>query len=262
MKLSIITVNLNNKTGLEKTVKSVCSQTFEEFEFIIIDGGSTDGSLDIIKRYEDNISCWVSEQDKGVYNAMNKGIKMAKGEYLQFLNSGDSLINSDVLNKVFKENKTEDIIYGNLMIGKKFLKSPPVLSFLVFFNDTINHQASFIKKALFEKYGLYREDLKIVSDWEFFMKTILFENCTHKYIDILIVSYEGGGISSDVILFNEERNGILKNFFPILHADFDHISRLVKYENSRLFKPVITFYEYKFIKKILFLFKSSLSSHK
>ena len=137
-----------------------------------------------------------------------------------------------------------------------------LLSFLVFFNDTINHQASFIKKALFEKYGLYREDLKIVSDWEFFMKTILFENCTHKYIDILIVSYEGGGISSDVILFNEERNGILKNFFPILHADFDHISRLVKYENSRLFKPVITFYEYKFIKKILFLFKSSLSSHK
>ena len=111
MKLSIITVNLNNKTGLEKTVKSVCSQTFEEFEFIIIDGGSTDGSLDIIKRYEDNISCWVSEQDKGVYNAMNKGIKMAKGEYLQFLNSGDSLINSDVLNKVFKENKTEDIIF-------------------------------------------------------------------------------------------------------------------------------------------------------
>ena len=94
----------------------------EEFEFIIIDGGSTDGSLDIIKRYEDNISCWVSEQDKGVYNAMNKGIKMAKGEYLQFLNSGDSLINSDVLNKVFKENKTEDIIYGNLMIGKKFLR--------------------------------------------------------------------------------------------------------------------------------------------
>ncbi len=89
MKLSIITVNLNNKDGLQKTIDSVISQTFKDFEWIVIDGGSTDGSKELIEKYSDYISYWVSEPDKGIYNAMNKGIKVAKGDYLEFLNSGD-----------------------------------------------------------------------------------------------------------------------------------------------------------------------------
>ncbi|MDR2910496.1 MAG: glycosyltransferase [Bacteroidales bacterium] len=95
MKLSIITINLNNVAGLQKTIESVVKQTFTDYEYIVIDGGSTDGSADIIKQHANKITYWVSEPDKGIYNAMNKGIRVAKGEYCLFLNSGDWLINSN-----------------------------------------------------------------------------------------------------------------------------------------------------------------------
>ena len=100
MKYSIITINYNNRDGLEKTIQSVINQTCQDFEFIIIDGGSTDGSVDIIKKYNDRINYWVSEPDKGIYNAMNKGILQAHGEYLNFMNSGDCFFDNEVLNKV------------------------------------------------------------------------------------------------------------------------------------------------------------------
>lgn len=113
MKLSIITVNLNDKTGLEKTIKSVISQSFSDFEFIIIDGESTDGSIDIINQYKSKISYWVSEKDSGIYNAMNKGIRQAKGEYLYFLNSGDALHNENVLHHIFNDDPHAPFICGN-----------------------------------------------------------------------------------------------------------------------------------------------------
>ena len=112
MKLSIITVNLNNMEGLQKTCDSIISQTFKNFEWIVIDGGSADGSKELIEEYGSNISYWVSEPDKGIYNAMNKGIKVAKGEYLYFLNSGDYLFDSNALSDVFLDNPKEDIVYG------------------------------------------------------------------------------------------------------------------------------------------------------
>jgi glycosyltransferase involved in cell wall biosynthesis len=102
IKLSIITINYNNRDGLEKTIRSVIDQRFTDFEFIVIDGGSTDGSVDNIRKYENKINYWCSEKDAGIYNAQNKGIKKAKGEYCLFLNSGDFLYNEDVLNKIKK----------------------------------------------------------------------------------------------------------------------------------------------------------------
>ena len=101
MKFSIITINYNNCEGLRRTIESVVNQTCHDFEYIIIDGGSTDGSVDVIKQYADQIDYWVSEPDKGIYNAMNKGVAVAKGEYCLFLNSGDSLHNNSALAKVF-----------------------------------------------------------------------------------------------------------------------------------------------------------------
>ncbi len=123
VKLSIITVNLNNSAGLRKTIESIVKQTFKDFEYIIIDGGSTDGSAEVIKEFADKITYWVSEPDKGIYNAMNKGILHAKGEYLLFLNSGDWLADDDLLSKVFCEPRTADIIYGhmNFVSGDKIL---------------------------------------------------------------------------------------------------------------------------------------------
>ena len=108
MKLSIITINYNNKNGLQKTIDSVISQTFKDFEWIIIDGGSTDGSKELIEKYSQHITYWVSEPDKGIYNAMNKGIKVAKGEYLFFLNSGDYLVQPNTINQIFTQSPNTD----------------------------------------------------------------------------------------------------------------------------------------------------------
>ena len=116
--LTIITINLNNSIGLRKTIESVISQTYNDFEYLIIDGGSIDGSVDVIKEYADRISYWFSEPDKGIYNAMNKGILKAKGQYLQFLNSGDYLVNKNVIENVFHELPDCDLLYGNIITVK------------------------------------------------------------------------------------------------------------------------------------------------
>ena len=116
MTLSIITINYNNAAGLEKTIKSVISQTCKRYEFIIIDGGSKDGSKDIIEKYQDQITYWVSEPDNGIYNAMNKGVKVAKGEYCIFMNSGDIFVDNDVIRDVFNIGFSADIITGGIII--------------------------------------------------------------------------------------------------------------------------------------------------
>jgi len=131
-KLSIITVNLNNAEGLRKTIESVVSQTYTDYEYIIIDGGSTDGCVEIIKQYEDKITYWVSEPDKGIYNAMNKGILKAKGEYCQFLNSGDWLIKESILHDIFSILPIADIIYGNEQTEKGIRTYPENPSFNFF----------------------------------------------------------------------------------------------------------------------------------
>lgn len=112
MKLSIITVNLNNLEGLKRTYESVVCQTFTDYEWIVIDGGSTDGSREFIEQHQDKFAYWCSEPDKGIYNAMNKGIIHAQGEYLNFMNSGDCLACEETLARVLVPNHTEDIIYG------------------------------------------------------------------------------------------------------------------------------------------------------
>jgi len=154
-KFSIITVNYNNLEGLKKTVESVKNQTYQKFEYIVIDGGSYDGSLEFIKDNESLLDYWVSEPDSGVYQAMNKGIKKASGEYLLFLNSGDHFYNDEVLEKNHKAIKDSDIIYFDLQVvegDKKFIKTyPNTLSFSYFVEDTLPHPATFIKKEAFVK---------------------------------------------------------------------------------------------------------------
>jgi len=222
VKLSIITINLNNKAGLEKTIESVVSQTFTDFEYIIIDGGSKDGSLDVIEKYKKHFTYWVSEPDKGIYNAMNKGIVVAKGAYCLFLNSGDLLVNSIVLEKVFEINSKNDFIYGNYYIQKENEKilqyQPKTISLDFLSNFALCHQSFFIKKTLFELYGLYDENLEIVSDWKFFIQTIVIKNCTTKYLSIPICIYDFSGFSSNetnqnLLIF--ERQNVKKELFPL-----------------------------------------------
>jgi len=216
-KLTIITINYNNRNGLKKTIESVVNQTFHDFEYIIVDGGSTDGSVDVINEYADKIDYWISEPDNGIYNAMNKGILRATGEYCNFMNSGDCFHQNDVLEKL-SPNLNIDVIWGKHTMNKypQPLGYPySNVSMLTFAKGgAICHQATFIKRALFNG-NLYDEDLKIASDWKFFIDVLIFKNCSFKNIDIIIADSDDIGISwRDSDLSYNERKKILKEFLP------------------------------------------------
>ena len=211
MKLSVITINYNNRDGLRKTIESVVNQTCRDFEYIIIDGGSTDGSVDVIKQYADKIDYWVSEPDKGIYNAMNKGIAVAHGEYLNFMNSGDCFYESTVVENVLPNLCSADFYVGNIYVDNNGQLSLLNSSFVnhnllnqIIFSG-IPHQATFIRKETFDKFGYYREDLKIVSDFDHFYKAIMLNNADIQPMNIAIVIYDNSGISSNYQLTQTER---------------------------------------------------------
>lgn len=229
MILSIITINRNNASGLEKTMQSVLSQNRNDFEYIVVDGASTDESKEIIRRNAERFGSrlkWVSELDKGIYNAMNKGIGMASGSYLHFLNSGDSLVSDDVIEKMYdalEKNGNPPILYGNLI---KFLPGGNAfrdrcfagneITFLGFFRGSLNHPSSYIRKDLFAKYGLYDENLKIVSDWKWFLQAVVFGNEKPVYVDCDVALFDLTGISeTNKELDRTERNKVLSKLVPI-----------------------------------------------
>ncbi|NDW17712.1 glycosyltransferase [Dysgonomonas sp. 216] len=239
--LSIITVNLNNAKGLQKTIESVVSQTFRDFEFIIIDGGSTDGCLDIINQYAQHFDYWVSEPDSGVYNAMNKGITKATGKYCHFLNSGDYYTSSDVLEKIFGSGQSIDapFITGHQIndFGDHRTLSPAPnknLTLIDFFKSTLKHQATFIKRDLFDQYGLYDENLRIVSDWKFFVETIIFQNMQPAYVDVDIVVFEWFGLSTNEAqqhkLHQEKLDTIQKLLPKPIFKDYEYMTEMNNYD--------------------------------
>ncbi|WP_081212328.1 glycosyltransferase family 2 protein [Salegentibacter sediminis] len=239
--ISIITVNLNNLEGLKKTMQSVFEQTWQEFEYIVIDGGSTDGSKEYIESNKDKIDYWVSEKDKGVYNAMNKGIKIAKGEYLYFLNSGDILYDTLTLKKIAPNLKGNDVVYGNLIKVYRDERGEQVdkgvngedVSLKTFIKGNLNHQATFLTKNIFEKYGLYDESLKIVSDWKLYLIALGLNNAKVKYKNIPIAYYDMAGLSSNIRLRDEERRYVIKNEIPLpLFLDYLELRRLEEKLNS------------------------------
>lgn len=227
MQLSIITVNYNDKNGLEKTIRSVVEQTFKDFEFIIIDGGSTDGSVEIIKKHAEHIDYWVSERDKGTYHAMNKGIEKASGTYCYFLNSGDYLIDKTVFENIFKQPLHADIVSGNVLKIRKNGKfrtivphEKPSLHKLCI--HSLPHQASLIKRNLFYEIGFYNESFKIVSDFDFFLKAIVTHNKSYQRINAAFSYFNLEGISSNprnAALAKEESYLCLKENFPQLVDD-------------------------------------------
>lgn len=217
MKLSIITINLNNKDGLQKTIESVVAQTFKDFEWIVIDGGSTDGSKELLEQYADHFAYWVSEPDKGIYNAMNKGIKVAKGEYLQFLNSGDWLCDETVLERCLGGSSEADVLYGNLFLLDGVSVEPCVypesLTLKFFVNGTLCHNATFIKRGLLQPVG-YNEQLKLVSDWGFFLAQIM-KNRVFVHINEFVAYYDMKGISTtNRELVAKERDEVIQRCIP------------------------------------------------
>lgn len=214
MKLSIITVNYNDATGLERTIKSVISQTFRDFEFIIIDGGSTDGSVDVIKRYENNIDYWVSESDGGIYQGMNKGLRQAQGEYLNFMNGGDSFHSPDVLDYIFTLSTDADIITGSHAGSIHPNVGRNGVTMYDLYTGAIDHQASFIKRELAFRHP-YDEKYKIVSDWKFFIEALIMDNCSFYYTDTIVVDVDMTGISNtERQRNNQERESVLRELLP------------------------------------------------
>lgn len=220
MKLSIITVNLNNRDGLKRTIDSVISQTFTDYEWIVIDGGSTDGSRELLEQYSDHFAYWCSEPDKGIYNAMNKGISHAKGDWLQFLNSGDYYVNNTILETVFAQTYNVNVLYGDVRFvdsnSNKIVRSeikPDKLTLFYFYHNTICHQASFYNKILFHNY-LYDESYKICGDIAFNIKT-LTNGYTFQHIPLYVVDFEVGGIGAYFTPEHiEERNRLFKEYIP------------------------------------------------
>ena len=242
MKYSIITVNYNNKDGLRKTIESVIHQTYRDFEYIVIDGGSTDGSADVLKEYDKQITYWVSEKDTGIYNGMNKGISKATGDYLNFMNSGDCFYAPNVLEKVSSYQYDADFIVGkdyhfsNVKQQGHASIQPPRTTMIHFFVATLDHQSSFIKRELFQN-SLYDESYRLVSDWIFFTEKIVKEQKQVQFIPDIVCKREEGGLSEQQREKNrKEINQYLQLFLPNgVYEDYVTLAKLDKTNLYRLF---------------------------
>lgn len=206
MTLSIITVNLNNRDGLQKTIDSILSQTWTDYEWIVIDGGSTDGSRELVEKYREHFAYWCSEPDKGVYNAMNKGIAMANGEYLNFMNSGDVFYAKDTLQHFFSKDGKGDILYGD-WIDKyhhdELLREIPEDKLdETLWHQNICHQAMFIKRDLLKEKG-YDESMKILADWHWNTQMYLSGKTFH-WVQVVVCRYDMYGMSRENTPLNAE----------------------------------------------------------
>lgn len=235
MKISIITINRNNATGLRKTIRSVLAQSYQRFEYIIVDGNSDDDSVSVIKqeleshsRENEIVLNWISEPDSGIYNAMNKGIRMSHGDYLLFLNSGDFLIDVDVLSKVFDKDYIEELLCARCNVsenGRVIWTSPLVPEIItlgwLYFNGLM-HQSTFIKRTLFDRIGLYDESFKWLADFQFWYKAFIYYDATSQSIDVITTDYNLDGTSSlsrssKEYIYEESwpgRQPVLKNVLP------------------------------------------------
>ena len=258
MKLSIITINYNNKAGLQRTIDSVICQTCKDFEWIVIDGGSTDGSKQLIEQYQSHSAYWCSEPDNGIYHAMNKGIAHSSGNYLLFLNSGDCLHDKYVLKRFCDEQYDVDIVAGisvNMETGEPMKNFHSDIACQLFY-DSLNHQATFIKRELFDNYR-YNEENKIVSDWEFFLHAILIDGCSFIYSDMVVANFDVTGISNQSqweIIQKEERKKVLEKYFSsyVRHdlIDYFEILSSVEYKKMVLLKGRTDFLSV-FVRKLI-----------
>ena len=269
MKLSIVTINYNNAEGLRRTLASVASQTYRGIEHIVVDGASADGCVNVIREYDalnsssENplVVSWSSEPDNGIYNAMNKGIKRASGDYIQILNSGDILASDDVVEKMLaalEVNGNPDFLYGNMV--KKDYSSGTVVgksgkvehSLRQYYSSTMNHDCCYISRRLYEKYGLYDESLKIVSDWKWFLQAIGMGDVRPVYVDIDVTIFDASGISeTSMELRDRERRRVLEETLPsaVLNDYDSHAFDMEQMDRLRRHKMYWIAY---FVERVLF----------
>ena len=236
MRLSLVTINYNNAEGLRKTLASVSAQSYSDFEHVIVDAAYTDGSVDIIKEYADQVLypvVWSSEKDKGVYDGMNRGIKKATGEYVWILNSGDCAAATDTVERIMHilEKSNIDILLGNkihVYPGDKKLNDPLLVkrvndekprpmdvSMLTFYTGTVPQDAAFVRRELFEKYGYFDEKMKICADWKLYLNMIALGGIQPMYVNVDVVLFDMTGISNENHeLRIAEREAYLEDVLP------------------------------------------------
>lgn len=221
MKISVITINYNDRDGLAKTMESVLSQTARlgvDYEYIVVDGGSSDGSAEVMAQYADKLAYGVSEPDGGIFNAMNKGIKAASGDYLNFMNAGDYFAAPDVLERVVKKLDGKDFYIGhqqNLKPHTHLIKAPRRISACSLVVQPLPHQATFIRSALLKARG-YNEQFKVIADWEQMVVEFLVNNRTYEQLDFVVACFDTTGLSARAGhdgRYEEERQRMLRETF-------------------------------------------------
>lgn len=229
-KISIITVVYNAVKTVEETIKSVLAQSYQNIEFLIIDGGSTDGTLDILKRYSNPKISWISEPDKGIYDAMNKGIRMAKGEWIYFLGADDTFYNDQVLSDIFEnpDYANVDLIYGNVYAHALKRKYDGEFSRERILFQNISHQAIFYKKKIHNIVGYYNDQYKTFADWNLNIECFFHSEIKIKYIDIIIANFAAGGLgtSQPDLLFL--RNYLFPKNLEMLHEEGIHTLKNIR----------------------------------
>ncbi len=222
-KLTIITINFNHQQGLQRTIDSIIGQTFTDYEWIVVDGGSTDGSKQLLEQYKDRFAWWCSESDKGVYNAMNKGLAHATGEYVNFMNSGDMFSSPNILSDLFSRAYSSDIIYGIMTIksttgtpmGVGCLKNN--IQWYDLFLDNIGHQAEFSKRYLYDL-KMFDESYSLLADWDWNAYMVAVQRVSVKYVSKVVAVYEFGGMSERLKgLADKELQIIRQKYYPSLN---------------------------------------------
>lgn len=265
LKISVVTVCYNAADTIDKTIQSVVNQTYDNLEYIIIDGGSTDGTIDIIKKYADCIAYWVSEPDKGIYDAMNKGIAAATGDYINFMNAGDRFNGENVVNEIFERLITidsADILYGNAIFsypwGELLVRPRPFTEFKSY--DPIFHQSSFTKLSLL-KDAPFDISFKIAGDYNFFYKCY-FSDKKFKYLDLAMAIFDASdGISSNAIGLRLEEGLRITGQKADLKFKIKKLRMVVKYTiRMAITKVSPSFAGY--LQKIMLLKRSRISNSK
>ncbi len=268
MLISVITINYNDVVGLQKTMTSVLKQTYANIEYIVIDGGSADGSKEYIESCQQDLAYWVSEPDKGIYHAMNKGIAQATGDYLLFLNSGDWLVGASILKDIaISLHDKKDIYYGDLYINnKEAVKErcyPDTVSFNYFFDKGhLPHPAMFIKRELFTRVYNFNESFNIIADWDFYVCAICKHNASYKHISSFITNHDASGISSlpesRAVVLNERQKSIYTNF-PLFLDDAVQFIHVKKKLQSKRYLKFSALESNRFSRKINTLYLAVLS---
>lgn len=248
MKVSIITVALNNAEYIETCIQSVLNQDYENIEYFVIDGGSTDGTVDIIKKYEDKITTWISEPDNGIYDAINKGINMSSGDVIGFLHSDDLYVDQQVISNIvgaFSKYKV-DSVYADLV----YVERDNPQKVVRYYDSSVfhisqfaygwmpAHPTCFIKKNIYTEYGLYKTDYIIAADYELLTRFYWKHGVSSRYLPKVMIKMRSGGLStrnlrSNIILNREivracRENGIKTNIFKVYSKYFKKILQLHK----------------------------------